>query len=208
MENIKIIFLDWHKTICTDVFWQHLNKGDTKEYFDKIRKNLFIENMLLPYKWVLGFVDTNYVVNKIHEDTKINKDFLIDNLIESSNNMNFVDLEIPNIIKKIRKNNIKVVLSSANMDIFNYTIKSLKLNELFDDLLLSNNLMCSKNDIDCDNKSLFFDDYIKNNNYDYKDCVLIDDSKSLVDVCNILGMNNIRIKNCKEEIKNTLNNFC
>lgn len=36
-QDIKVIFLDWHNTICRDIFWQHLNISDTKEAYDKIR---------------------------------------------------------------------------------------------------------------------------------------------------------------------------
>ena len=122
--------------------------------------------------------------------------------------MNFVIPDLIDIIKKIQENNIKVVLSSENMDVFSYVIDNLNLKNIFDDILLSNVLKHSKKEVDINNHALFFHDYITKNNLKYEECVLIDDSKSLIDMCKKVGMNNIKINDCEKEIKNILLQFC
>ena len=140
MESIKTIFLDWNGTICNNVFWQQLDNNSTKEIFEKIKKCLFIDNGNLIDPWMKNQLSMNDIINIISNETKINKQFLKEQLIFSSENMNFVNPEIPNIIKLIQEKGIKVVLASDNMDVFRYTISKLKLDLLFDDLLLSNEI--------------------------------------------------------------------
>lgn len=45
------------------------------------------------------------------------------------------------------------------------------------------------------------------NNLKYNKCVLIDDSKSLVDMYKKVGMNNIKINDCEKEIRDVLLKF-
>lgn len=42
----------------------------------------------------------------------------------------------------------------------------------------------------------FFEHYINKNNLKYNECILIDDSKELTNLCKQIGMNNIQIDNC------------
>lgn len=101
MNNIKTIFLDWNGTICNNVFWEQLNSENTKELFDKITKSLFVNNGRLINPWMKNEINMNDIINIVCDETKINKRFLKEQLIYSSINMNFINLEIPNIIKLI-----------------------------------------------------------------------------------------------------------
>lgn len=199
MESIKTIFLDWNGTICNNVFWQQLDNNSTKEIFEKIKKCLFIDNGNLIDPWMKNQLSMNDIINIISNETKINKQFLKEQLIFSSENMNFVNPEIPNIIKLIQEKGIKVVLASDNMDVFRYTISKLKLDLLFDDLLLSNEIGFLKTE-QTDNTSLFFENYIKRKNPNLSECILIDDAKNLIDMCHDIGMQNLKIDNCHEII--------
>lgn len=152
-------------------------------------------------------LDCNDVIDKISLGTNLEKNFIKETLIQSSKNMRFVDDSIPNLIKKIQQNNIKVVLASDNMDVFNFTIENLKLNFLFDDMLLSNNLKVVKKFINNNGNLPFFESFLQKNNLKYSDCVLIDDSKNLVKVCEIVGMNNICVENCENQIVDILKEF-
>lgn len=199
MDSIKTIFLDWNGTICNNVFWQQLDNDSTKEIFEKIKKSLFIDNGNLIDPWMKNQLSMNDIVDTIYNETKINKQFLKEQLIFSSENMNFVNPEIPNIIKLIQEKGIKVVLASDNMDVFRYTISKLKLDLLFDDLLLSNEIGFLKTEW-TGNTSLFFKNYIKRKNLNINKCILIDDAKNLIDMCHDIRMQNLKIDNCHETI--------
>lgn len=205
MNNIKTIFLDWNGTICNNVFWEQLNSENTKELFDKITKSLFVNNGRLINPWMKNEINMNDIINIVCDETKINKRFLKEQLIYSSINMNFINLEIPNIIKLIQEKGIKVVLASDNMDIFRYTITNLKLDLLFDDILLSNEIGFLKTEWN-GNNSLFFENYIKRKELNANECILIDDSKDLINMCQDIGMQNIKINDCKNTI-NELKRF-
>lgn len=205
MQAIKTIFLDWNGTICNNVFWEQLNNSTTKEIFDKITKCLFIKHNHLINSWMKNILSMNDIIDIVSRETNIDKYFLKEQLIISSLGMNYVDLNIPNIIKLIQIKGIKVVLASDNMDVFRHTITNLKMDLLFDDLLLSNEIGFLKSELN-DNKSLFFENYINKNNLKYNECILIDDSKELTNLCKQIGMNNIQIDNCVNTI-NELRKF-
>lgn len=206
MQNIKAIFLDWNGTISKDYFWKSL-KTKNNELFEKINKILFVDNSYIINEWMLGNVKINDILNLLSKETKASQEYLMEELVFGLKQMDFVIHDLKDIIKKIQKNDIKVVLSSDNMDIFSYVIDNLNLKNIFDDILLSNILKHLKNDVDSNNHALFFHDYIIKNNLKYDECVLIDDSKSLVDMCKKVGMNNIKINDCEKEIRDVLSLF-
>ena len=206
MQNIKVIFLDWNGTISKDYFWESL-KTKNNELFERINKILFIDNSYIINEWMLGNVKINDILNLLSKETKVSQEYLMEELVFSLKQMDFVIPDLKDIIKKIQKNNIKVVLSSGNMDIFGYVVDNLNLKNIFDDISLSNVLKHLKNDIDSNNHALFFHDYIIKNHLKYNECVLIDDSKSLVDMCKKVGMNNIKINDCEKEIRDVLLKF-
>lgn len=206
MQNIKAIFLDWNGTISKDYFWESL-KTKNNELFEKINKILFIDNSYIINEWMLDNVKIDDILNLLSKETKVSKEYLMEELVFGLKQLDFVIHDLKDIIKKIQKNDIKVVLSSDNMDIFSYVIDNLNLKNIFDDILLSNILKHLKNDVDGNNHALFFHDYIIKNNLKYEECVLIDDSKNLVDMCKKVGMNNIKINDCEKEIRDVLSLF-
>lgn len=200
MQNIKTIFLDWNGTICNNVFGEQLNNSTTKDIFEKITKSLFVNNCHLIEPWMKNKLNFNDIIDVIHKETGFDKTFLKEQLIISSINMSYIDPEIPSVIKAIQNKGIKVVLASDNMDIFRYTITNLKMDLLFDDLLLSNEIGFVKSELK-NNKSLFFDNYINKHHLTYDNCVLIDDSQEIANTCKSIGMNNIKINDCKKTIE-------
>lgn len=183
---------------ATMYFGNNLIMTAQKKFLKKL-KNLFINNGNLIDPWMKNQLSMNDIINTIFNETKINKQFLKEQLIFSSENMNFINPEIPNIIKLIQEKGIKVVLASDNMDVFRYTISKLKLDLLFDDLLLSNEIGFLKTEW-TGNTSLFFKNYIKRKNLNLSKCILIDDSKNLTDMCHDIGMQNLKIDNCHKTI--------
>lgn len=111
MQNIKTIFLDWHGTICKNVFWEHL-KSENKNLFDTINKILFVDNQNLIDEWMLNKADIDDILDLLYKKTDISKEYLMSELIYSLKQMNFVIPNFANIIKQIQENDIKVVLVS------------------------------------------------------------------------------------------------
>lgn len=204
-QGLKTIFLDWHGTICEDLFWGQLNNSKTKNIFDSIINCIFVKNRYLLGSWMKGELNTQAIIAKINSETGIDKKYLERELAISVRNMKFVHPEIPKIIGLIRNKNIKVVLASDNMDIFQYAINKLRLNLLFDELLLSNKIGYEKKETDKQGNSLFFNRYLKNNCLEHKNCILIDDSKSTIDfMSSSFGMPTVHIKDSHDTIHELL----
>lgn len=200
--DIKVIFVDWYKTISFGNFWNHLCNDGRKSLYNNINKFLYVEaDKELLRDWMRGRISYDLILDRVSEDIGESKDFLKEELIKSCETLDVCSKSL-DLIQKIREGGTKVVLASDNMDIFRkYTVPALKLEQYFDDLLLSNELGCLKSDLyaDADNveikkekSSPFFGDYVNKNGFGYSQTVLIDDSK-----CNSInenyGMNYLRV---------------
>lgn len=187
-SNIKIVFVDWYKTLSFSNFWNHFYYDGRKSIYDKINQSLYVKPGIdLINNWMRGDLDYNYILNKVSKDIGESRDFLKEELVRSCKNLD-VCKESLNLIQKIREKGIKVVLASDNMDIFRkYTVPALKLEQYFDDFLLSNELGCLKGDsyevlsnkgaLGIDNGgSPFFGNFLQNTGVKYNQTVLIDDS--------------------------------
>lgn len=191
----KVIFIDWNKTLSNSRFWEQLEDVNHKYHslHQKIINSLFIDNKNLINPWMQGKLTSEDICKAIAENTGIEEKIIFEELVESARNMTFVSEGIPDLINAIRAKGIKVVIATDNMDTFNrFTVKSMELEDLFDDILNSYELKAMKGDFE-NGKSLFFDDFIKRNNLSYTDTVLLDDSTSNSDPLTGLGMQTIQI---------------
>jgi FMN phosphatase YigB (HAD superfamily) len=194
--NPKAIFLDWNKTLSNSRFWEQLENPEHKynSYHQKIINSLFVENKDLINPWMQGKSTAEEMCKMISEQTGIEEKIIFNELVESARNMQFVSIEIPKLIKKIKSKGIKVIIATDNMDTFQFTIEKMKLRDLFDDILNSFDLKAQKGDFE-NSKSLFFETFLKENNLEYSETILLDDSVSNSDPLNNLGMRTIRILN-------------
>jgi FMN phosphatase YigB (HAD superfamily) len=127
------------------------------------------------------------------DDTGIEQNIIFNELIKSYKQMKYVSEEIPELINKIRAKGIKVIIATDNMDMFErFAVPAMKLNELFDGVLVSCNLKFMKGDIK-NNSIPFFDEYLNKHNLDYKDVVLLDDRIEDKGAYNKLGLQVIQI---------------
>jgi FMN phosphatase YigB (HAD superfamily) len=172
----KIIFIDWNKTLSHSLFWERLRDTDSLTY-DKIEKWLFIENRSIINSWMKGDVGSKEVIRSMSKDINKPYDFLWDEFVISCRHMEWSIDGLETYIRKIRRNGTKVVIATDNMDSFlEYTIPGMKLNELFDDWLVSSEIGHLKDEEELQGIS-FFDDYLNKHNVTYKDVVLLDDSE-------------------------------
>lgn len=185
--RIKVVFVDWHKTLCSRVFFQFIKRRN-KKLFDKLEHRLFEEMPLAKFiDWMKGKISKEDVLKEICQND-LNFQDISHLLYQSCEKMKFDRPDYQKWIKRIRQKGKKVVIATDNVDVFNeYTVPSLKLNKKFDDILNSCTLKYLKHDVS-DNKLLFFDDYLKKNNIKYEEAILLDDDKDLIKLCHKFGM--------------------
>ena len=175
----KTIFFDWNKTLSYSNFWQQLEDKSHPHHKEgeKICQFLFNGNRALINPWMRGTTDTQHIVTKISEGTDISHTLILKQLEEGCRNMVLVPDGIIDLIQKAHHQGINCVIATDNMDTFReYTIPSMKLEDVFDDFLISNELETLKFDVDKKNRKIpFFDKYLKKHDLKYKDVVLLDD---------------------------------
>lgn len=196
VQNIDTIFLDWSETLSTSKFWGQFSHPKHKHFklYEQIQEKVFKQNKILLGEWMRGQHTTEEVLTLIASELNFNYEELLSEFVTSVSNMKFVSEEVVPIIEFIRSKNIKVIIATDNMDSFTrWTVKSMKLTNIFDDILNSYDLKSCKKDF-IDNTSIFFDNYIKSHNIDKNKSLLIDDSTSIQDSIEKYGMNFIGIE--------------
>ena len=177
-KTVKILFLDWHKTLSNSLFFEQLNNQNHPHhtYKQAIEKSLFVTRKYILKDWMEGVVNSEEVMDLVAKDTGISSKILLSDLADSCASMKFCNPEIPNIIKKIRSQGTRVVIATDNMDSFRrFTVPGMKLEELFDDFLISSELGCMKRLL-AEKTLVFFDDYLKNHATPISKTILMDDS--------------------------------
>jgi FMN phosphatase YigB (HAD superfamily) len=169
MTKPKTIFFDWHNTLCTTYFWSNiLEKKDISQF-------LFQDNPNIVNDWMLGKYTSEEICELISHDTKIDKAYLFTELENSFKDMHFYNQDIPQLIKDLKAKDIKCVIATDNMDCFTrFAIPHMKLDEIFDDVLNSYYQRCFK--YTYENGLPFFDKYLQEDDLEYMDVILIDDS--------------------------------
>jgi phosphoglycolate phosphatase-like HAD superfamily hydrolase len=175
----KIVFFDWNKTLSHSRFWEQLEDARHPHYEDgkKIFKFLFQDNRSMLNPWMRGELTTDKVLDAISLGTGVSKDILEKELAESCRNMRFAFEELPEMIGELKKRGMRCVIATDNMDTFRkYTIPGMKLEELFDDFLVSCELGVLKFDKGENAESIpFFDSFLKERGLGYDQVVLLDD---------------------------------
>ena len=196
MRNLpKVIFIDWNKTLSNSFFWHHLSNElhPNHKHHNTIEEGLFKHNKDLINPWMRGKITSDDVAGKISKVSGVDKEIILDELYKSAETMEFVSPEIPELLKKIRAQGIKIVIATDNMDTFRrYTIKGMKLDELFDDYLISYELKALKGDVE-EGKLKFFHKHMKDNKLEYKDVILFDDSIDKTGLWNKLSFKAVEI---------------
>lgn len=175
----KTIFFDWNKTLCYSRFWEQLEDPLHPHHDDgkTVSKFLFQENQSLVDSWMRGGYSANDILNLVSSSTDIPFDLLETELKLSCENMRIVPGGVLSLIQELRALGVRCVIASDNMDMFRaFTIPSLKLDEYFDDFLLSNERGLLKFDVDREHRVIpFFDEYLQSNQLTYSDVLLFDD---------------------------------
>lgn len=194
----KVIFIDWNGTISYSRFWEQLEDSThpNHSYFKPLTESLFVKSRSIISEWMLAKLTTEDICKVIADDTGLDYQIILDELIESCKNMKFLSDELEGLIKQLQSKGIKCVIATDNMDTFDrWTIDAMDLRNIFDDILNSYKLGSFKYN-SVENKLPFFNKYLSDNNLNYSDVVLIDDS---VDKTGFYKTNGFKIINVNKD---------
>ena len=204
MFNSKVIFIDWYKTLCSQMFIDDTFINDSI-VLSQFKEQLFDVNKDLLHSWVRGHCCASDVVDYIFPNMENKKEFL-DTLSSNCKQVKFDDNRYISVVSNLKNAGYRVVLATDNMDLFyDNTISNLKLDVLFDDIISSHKLHSMKRDV-VDNKLPFFENYLLLQNLTYSDVVLIDDNLLNIEACKACGMHAVHVTN-NEDVINTLERF-
>jgi len=205
VKHYKVIFFDWHKTLSLCDFWAQLKDPAHDRYYwhENIINFLFVENEKIIQRWMRGEIDEEKILQMVSENFGYDKEVLREDLAESCRAMTFLSDEILPVIDTIRKQGIKCVIATDNMDVFKkYVVPALKLDQHFDDVLVSFDQKAFKFDVSKDRKSIpFFHEYLKRNGFAYSDALLVDDRIDTSGTYLNIGFDTFQVKNIEGLLK-------
>lgn len=171
----KVIFIDWYQTLSTSLFWtDHPSALLTSQEFRNVTQFLFSEPNLVNL-WMKGLTNAEQVVSTVAAVTKINVRSILLELEYSCKAMGLYDPTIPVVIQALRKQGIRVIVATDNMDTFErWTVPALKLTSMFDGVITSVSQGACKSEIQ-DGYSPFFGHYLGQNSIAGGEAILIDD---------------------------------
>ncbi|HUD44933.1 MAG TPA: HAD hydrolase-like protein [Patescibacteria group bacterium] len=212
MKKYSTIFLDWSGTLSNSYFWGHWQNKAHPNYvsFNLIQQILFHDLWdEFGDDWMRGKYSSEEIITRVAKEIKHDYKFLFNEFVNSCKEMTFSSNDINDLLIKLKRQNKKIVIATDNMDSFTrWTIPSMELTDLFDDILNSFDLKLLKEDTDKEGRSMFFENYINNHQVKRENCVLIDDSKDLEEIVQKSGMDYLQVTNQKPlsyHLKNLLN---
>ena len=119
------------------------------------------------------------VIDAISQELRLDYELLFQEFVIGCKSMKLVSEEIISLISKLRAKGIKAVIATNNTDSFSrWTVPSLKLHEVFDEILNSADLKGLKWDVDEKGQSLFFADFLQTQGIHPGESALLDDNNS------------------------------
>ncbi len=180
MKPYTTLFVDWHLTLSTSLFWEQFSDSQHPQHplFALMQLKLFAPDgahtWLLP--WMRGHLTSEEVVVEVCHGTGYDPVFALQALRDSCQQMRLVSDEIPGLVAELRTKGLQIVIATDNMDTFHrWTVPSLGLHTLFDDVLSSWRLQALKEDVDQDGRSRFFADYLQAHQISPGQSLLLDD---------------------------------
>lgn len=196
-SQYKTIFFDWNKTLSNSLFWSQLadSKHVRHAWHENIVNFVFVKNRHLIDDWMRAKLDERHMAKLLSEEFGYPEDLILKDLAESCKNMQLVSTEALDLVGKLRKKGSKCVIATDNMDTFlKYTRPAMRLDDYFDDFLVSFENKILKFDVG-DNSIPFFDDYLEKSGLTYEDVLLIDDCVDKSGIYDRLGFKILQIFN-------------
>ena len=214
MKRKIAIFIDWNGTLSPTNFWSHLEKSEKKK--DRSLFKVWADTMFLKHKekiipWMRGKYTTEEMLTFVSKDTRTQYSSIFEEFVVGCRRMEYSSPNIPVLIEQLRNRSAIVSIATNNMDSFSrWTVPSMKLDFLFDEILNSYNLKALKHDLDKMGRPLFFRDFFKKYSINPKDCYFIDDGEDKMGVISNLGMTYRKINkkiSLEKELRKLLSSF-
>mgnify|MGYP000931503602 CR=1 FL=1 len=197
--NKKVIFLDWNGTLSNSFFWEHMRNSQNqavKGLYERWDHALFTKSKDYIQNWMRGRNTTESVLKDIAKETATEYENILAEFVKGCQSMAFVSPKVPEIIKNLRHKGFYIVIATNNMDCFDrWTVPSMRLDKVFDEILNSYYLKGLKHDENDIGESLFFKEFFAHRDVLPRDCVFIDDSIDKNGYISSLGMKYLQIQN-------------
>jgi FMN phosphatase YigB (HAD superfamily) len=183
---MNVVFIDWHKTLSTSVFWEHrpgcrLLPAELAE----VHGFVFGHHELVR-DWMLGVTAAEEVCALAARYVGLRTDDVLADLQHSCQNMKLYAPSIVDTLRSMRRRGIGVVIATDNMDTFRrWTVPALRLDTVFDDILTSDARGVLKDDL-ADEESRFFTPWLADHGVVPSAAVLLDDRR--VPAAEAIGM--------------------
>lgn len=173
-----MVFFDFDGVLCSDLFYTNLENSYPK-IREFINNEIFSKNSDLADRWMRAELSSDDINKFICDHNHIDFNTLSQLFIESVKSMR-VDKKLLKFAENIKTNCGKVAIVTNNMDVFNQiTIANHSLDKIFPVIINS----CDYGMLKADNDGKLFDIALEKLGVaDYKDVLLIDDSKSAREV--------------------------
>lgn len=176
MKHYRCIFVDWHQTLSTSLFWEHGAEPThpLHSLYAPVVSSLFHHSETIA--WMRGERSVEELLQRICLHHHFDYELILQELTVSCKAMQFVSPTIPRSLALLRAAGIRVAIATDNMDTFTrWTVPALKLHELVDDILNSFDLRALKSDLDSSGRSLFFANYLEKHALEPGESILLDD---------------------------------
>jgi hypothetical protein len=201
---VDVVFVDWHQTLSTSLFWEHGHGCRLPPAtLARVSTYVFTQPQLVRH-WMLGAVVAEDVCALAAGYFGVGADDVLADLEQSCRRMELCDPAVVDTLRLISERGIKVVLATDNMDTFRrWTIPALRLDSVFDDVLTSDACGALKTDL-FDRRSPFFSPWLAGRGIAPSDAVLIDDTR--VAAAEAIGIN-VRLIEDPSNLATTLANL-
>lgn len=123
-----------------------------------------------------GQLTSEEVVAYVCRGSNLDPDLVLQELAFSCQQMRLVSEEIPTYVASLQAQGLQVVIATDTMDTFpRWTVPSLGLRMVLDDILCSSELKALKEDTGQEGQSLFFDEYLQVHQIGWGEGLLLDD---------------------------------
>lgn len=181
MSAFKVIFLDWYNTCSLSRFWES-DQPDEQAIFDLLQTHFIKSRRDLLDAWQTASLSSEDIHDWLATQFNLNRDTLWNQFVRSCQTMRLED-GLSDQLHAVKKNH-KLILATDNMDSFRrFTIPSLKLDELFDDIMISSELGLMKTH----ENGRVFQQRFEQHQVQPSDCLFIDDSAKTCEVFRALG---------------------
>lgn len=175
--NYKAVLFDFDGVLCRERFYEKILLPNYREIYDWIQLNIFDDKELLQ-KWMRNQIDSAGINRLIAENTGIGYGKLNKLFQESVRKMK-LEKEVLDLAKSLKHSGTKVGVVTDNMDVFTQiTIPSHHLDRLFDVMINSADYGMLK----MDNNGKLFDIALTALEENIESSLMIDDSKSLIEL--------------------------